>query len=397
MTDSTEAIRSAKQFALSLTTNTKLLNAFLAVERKLIAPGKLDENFKSTVLDNFIADHGYNCTIEQANEYGMPILSTLSHWAGTYYTQISPEKGTNWTNGPTITISHGGKLSVDKINITQFGFNTLNLRFQNNSLVFYMSSPSAFEDHSVGKSPASPKGNGHPRVKAFFGSYNGMKIIGTAQKKSSVKKSSKKTDSFVSTFNIVLKHLNQVILAYQVYHFVKKGTQWAANLKAAKSAKAQAQSDLDDAVSNTDKTAEEIGNLNNKISNLDDEIGNLTSEQSDLAGEFSQGTTYITESQGEVATMQYQQIDQVLSENPGMTMEEASNELRDIQSSELETEQVENVSEELLNPMGDAIADTALDTAGTELSEAALEAGAASATDLVVDTFLEEAIFIVLI
>ena len=168
MTDSTDAIKSAKQFALSLTTNTKMLNAFLAVERKLIAPGKLDENFKSTVLDNFLSDHGYNCTIEQAEKYGMPILSKLSHWAGTYYTQICPEKGTQWVDGPKITISHGGKLSVEGVNITKFDFNTLNLRFENNSLIFYMSSPSAYKDHTVGKPPSSSKGNSQPRGKSIF-------------------------------------------------------------------------------------------------------------------------------------------------------------------------------------------------------------------------------------
>ena len=231
-----------------------------------------------------------------------------------------------------------------------------------------------------------------------------MKMIGTAQKRSSAKKNSKKPDSFVSTFHIVMKHLNQVILAYQVYHFVKKGTQWATNLNSAKSAKAQAQSELEQAESelnsasdNAEEAADKVADLNQKIANLDEEIGNLTSEQSDLAGEFSQGTTYLTESQGEVATMQYQQIDQVLSDNPGMTMEQASSEVRDIQSSELETEQVEDISEELLNPLGDAIADTSLEAAGTELSASAMEAGAAAAGELVVDTFLEDALLFLIL
>lgn len=336
MTATPEQITAAKTFATALASNIKLLNAFIAAERKII---QIDPQFTTAALDNFLVNKGYNCTIEQVSEYGRPILSDPKHWAGTYYTQVAAQGSTDWSDGPQLVIGEDGSVVMDGVT-EPVEFSYLNMTFPEANLLFYMATPGAHSDTSSGADVA--------RVKAFMGTYLEKKIVGLVKQEQ--KTPSKQESTFMTTFGLIAKYLGQINQAFMIYDFIKKAT-----------------------------NAQETGNM---------------AEVGEVRGELSSHITNVSESQGEIATTQQSAIETEMGENPGMTMEEATDALRSIQSDDLGVDEVENVAEAQLDGAGEVIADVPVEEGGLEIGATF---GEEAAGELTVDALLDDALLLVLI
>jgi|GEM_PF-4671976 len=339
MTASAAQIKAAKTFATALASNIKLLNAFIAAERKII---QIDPEFSTAALDNFLVNKGYNCTIAQVAEYGAPILGQTKHWAGTYYTQVADKNSPDWSDGPQLVISDDGSVIMEGVTEPKVKFSYLNMTFPEANLLFYMATPGAHGGTSSGTDTT--------RVKAFFGTYMGKKIVALVKKPNSPKKPSKKESSFMTTFGLVAKYLGQINQAFTIYDLIKKAT---------------------------------------KAQNAGDE-----STVGEVRGELSPKITEVSESQGEVATTQQSAIETEMGENPGMTMEEAANALRALQSDDLGVDEVADVAEAQLDGAGEAIAEVPVEDGGLEIGATV---GEEAVGDLTVDALLDDALVLVLL
>ncbi len=103
--------------------------------------------------------------------------------------------------------------------------------------------------------------------------------------------------------------------------------------------------------------------------------------------------TDVSESQGEIATIQQSAIDQKIAED-GLSPEDASDAVRDVQSDELELDQVEDVDAAQFDPAGDPIVEASVEEGGLDIGAAA---GEEAVGELTVDMFFEDALVLVLL
>lgn len=345
MTDSPDAIRAAKSFATALACNIKLLNAFIAAERKII---QIDPKFSTAALDNFLVQKGYNCTIDQVAQYGRPILSEPAHWVGTYYTQICAQGSTTWGDGPQLVIGSDGSVVMQGVIEANVEFSFLNMTFAEANLLFYMATPGGHQGTSTGSNSTNAE-NAKNRAKAFFGTYEGQKITGIVVKPDSPKTPATNESSFMTTFNLVAKYMGQINQAFMIYDIIKKATK-----------------------------AQEAG----------DEGAVL-----EARGEVSPKISELSESQGEVATTQQSQIETQMGES-GDSMDEAADALRDMQADDLGVDEVPDVAEAQLDEAGAEIGETAVEDGGLDI---AATAGEEAVGDLAVDALLDDALLLILL
>ena len=342
--DSAAAIKEAKRFATALACNIKLLNAFIAAERKII---QIDPKFSTAALDNFLVQKGYNCTIDQVATYGKPILSEVSHWAGTYYTQVCAKGSTAWADGPKMVIGSDGSVVLDGVTEPKVTFDFLNMTFTAGNLLFYMATPGAHE----GKAAAadSNAANAKARVQAFFGTWQGQKITGIVKQPDGNKTASRKESSFMHTFNLIAKYMGQINQAFMIYDLIKKATK-----------------------------AQEAGN---------------EAEVAEARGELSPKISEISESQGEVATTQQSALEEQAGES-GESLEEAAEALRDIQADDLGVDEVPDVAEAQLDGAGEASGEVPVEEGGLDI---AAGLGEDAVGDLAVDALLDDALLLILL
>lgn len=340
MTDSPAAITAAKSFATALASNIKLLNAFIAAERKII---QINPKFSTAELDNFLVQKGYSCTIGQVAQYGKPILSEPAHWAGTYHTQVCPKGETDWSEGPLLVIGKDGSVTMDGVAEPKVTFSFLNMTFSEANLLFYMATPPGKKGDN-----SSNKTNATNRVPAFMGTYLGKKITGLVVPPAAPK-TSKHESSFMKTFNLIAKYMGQINQAFMIYDLIKKATK-----------------------------AQEAGD---------------EAEVMNVRGELSPEISEMSESQGEVATLQQSEIETQMGET-GETMEEAADALRALQADDLGVDEVPDVAEAQLDEAGAEIGETAVEDGGLDI---AATAGEEAVGDLAVDALLDDALLLVLL
>lgn len=340
MTASPAAIKAAKSFATALACNIKLLNSFIAAERKII---QINPKFSTAELDNFLVQKGYACTIDEVAEYGAPILSEPAHWAGTYHTQVCAKGDTNWTDGPLMVIGKDGSVTMDGVAEPKVSFSFLNMTFPEANLLFYMATP---PDKTGDNS--SNQTNAQNRVPAFMGKYLDQKITGLVVPPAGPK-TSKSESSFMKTFNLIAKYMGQINQAFIIYDLIKKATK-----------------------------AQEAGD--------EAEVINVRGE---LAPEISD----ISQSQGEVATLQQSEIETQMGET-GESIDEAADALRALQADDLGVDEVPDVAEAQLDADGAEIGETALEDGGLQITETA---GEDAVGDLIVDAFLDDALLLILL
>ncbi|MGH1417072.1 MAG: hypothetical protein ACRBB0_26550 [Pelagimonas sp.] len=340
MTASPAAITAAKSFATALASNIKLLNSFIAVERKII---QINPKFSTAELDNFLVQKGYNCTIDQVAQYGKPILSEPAHWAGSYHTQLCPQGETTWTKGPMLVIGTDGSVTMDGVTEPGVKFSFLNMTFAEAKLLFYTATlPAKKGDNS------SNSANSKNRAKAFFGTYEGQKITGLVVPPDAPK-TSKHESSFMKTFNQIAKYMGQINQAFMIYDLIKKATK-----------------------------AEEAGN---------------EGEVMNVRGELSPEISDVSQSQGEVATAQQSEIETQAGEN-GQTLEEAADALREMQADDLGVDEVPDVAEAQLDEAGAEIGETSVADGGLDIGASV---GEEAVGDLAVDALLDDALLLVLL
>lgn len=267
-------------------------------------------------------------------------MSETKHWAGTYFTQVCDQGSKDWSDGPQLVINDDdGSVVMDGVT-EPVKFSYLNMTFPEANLLFYMATPGAHGGKSSGKDPT--------RVKAFMGTYLGKKIVGLVKQEQ--KTPSKKEGSFMTTFGLIAKYLGQINQAFMMYDLIKKATK-----------------------------AQESGNM---------------AEVGEIRGELSPKITNVSESQGEIATTQQSAIQTEMGENPGMTMEEAADALRSIQSDDLGVDEVEDVAEAQLDGAGEAIAEVPVEEGGLEIGATL---GEEAVGELTVDALLDDALLLVLL
>jgi hypothetical protein len=339
MTDTPEQIKAAKSFATALASNIKLLNAFIAAERRII---QIDPRFSTAALDNFLVAKGYNCTVDQVSRYGAPILSDPSHWAGTYYTQLCKPGQTEWSPGPRMVIGEDSSVVMDGVTEPTVKFDYLNMTFPEANLIFYMASPGTHEGNDSDGAKSS-------RVKAFLGTYLGQKIVALVEQPTGPKQPSKNESTFMSTLDQLAKYMGQINQCFMIYDLIKKAT-------------------------NAQNTGDEAA------------VG-------EVRGELSKPLTEVSQSQGELATQQQSAIDTEAGEN-GTSLEEAADALREMQADDLGVEPVDDVAEAQLDGAGETIAEVPIEEGGLDITASL---GEEAVGELTVDALLEDALLLVLL
>lgn len=335
MTASPRAIKAAKSFATALASNIKLLNAFIAAERKII---QINPEFSTAELDSFLAQKGYECTIDQVAAHGAPMLSEPALWAGSYHTQVCAPGETTWTEGPMLIIGIDGRVTMGGVAEPEVDFAFLNMTFPKTNLLFYVATPPTKRGEN-----SSNKVNAKNRAPAFMGTYQGKKISGLVIPPA-VPKTSKTERSFMKTFNLLSEYMGQIDQAFMIYDLIQKATE-----------------------------AQEAGDAA-KALNIRRELGPALSEMSD--------------SQGEIAALQHSALESQMNKT-GKSLQEAAAALRALQSDDLGVDEVPDVAKAHLDEAGAEIGKPTIEDGGLEI---AATAGEDAIGNLAVDALLDDAL-----